>query len=145
MRATIGLKSYLADTVALVVFSTLGGAVIELVIAGLSLEQTFWVRVGAIPIMLLAGRPYGLFRDLVFRGMHVREGQRVRAAIADTIANVTFQVPVYGCLLYANGATFSQVVSAISSVVVLIAFAGRPFGIFLESCRKLFRVQRYQD
>jgi hypothetical protein len=145
VRTKIKFRSYLADTVALVIFSTVGGAIIELLVVGLSFSQTFWVRLGAIPIMLVAGRPYGIFRDLVFRGLRVRHGQRVRAAVADTIANVAFQVPVYALLLYANGATITQIISAIYSVIIFITVSGRPYGMFLDCCRALLDVSAAEN
>lgn len=134
------MRRYIADTFALIVFSTVGGALVELFIAGLSVEQTVKTRLGAIPVMLFAGRPYGIYRDWLFRLFGANEGGQVKAAITDTFANVSFQVPVYSCLLALNGASLTQIAAAVSSVIVLIIVSGRPYGLFLVWCRKLFRV-----
>lgn len=134
------MRRFLADTFALIVFSTIGGAFVELAIAGLTLEQTLRIRLVAIPVMLLAGRPYGLYRDWLFRLTRATDSGQIKAAIVDTIANVSFQVPVYSTLLALNGAHFGQIVTATASVLLVIAITGRPYGIFLVWCRKLFGV-----
>lgn len=134
------LRRYIADTFALIVFSTIGGAFVELALARLTLEQTARIRLAAIPIMLLAGRPYGLYRDWLFKLTGAKSQQQVKATIIDTFANITFQVPVYSALLKLNGATFSQIVAAVSSVAVIIIISGRPYWLFLMWCRWLFRV-----
>lgn len=135
------MRRYLADTFALIVFSTIGGACVELFIAGLTVEQTVKTRIAAIPVMLLAGRPYGIYRDWLFRLFGANNGDQIKAAITDTFANVTFQVPVYSSLLAVNGASVNQIIAAVSSVIVLIVVSGRPYGLFLVWCRKLFRVR----
>lgn len=61
------MRRYLADTLAMVIFSTIVGAVVEVAVAGLALEQSARIRLAAIPVMLLAGRPYGIYRDWLFR------------------------------------------------------------------------------
>ena len=60
------VRRYLADTFALVAFSTLAGMATELFIAGMTLAQSAQARATAVPVMLLTARPYGLFRDWVF-------------------------------------------------------------------------------
>ena len=99
MRALWTLRRYIADTFAFIVFSTIGGAFVELALARLTLEQTARIRLAAIPIMLLAGRPYGLYRDWLFKLTGAKSQQQVKATIIDTFANITFQVPVYSALL----------------------------------------------
>ena len=134
------MRRFLADTFSLVVFSTVGGACVELFIAGLTIEQTINIRLAAVPVMLIAGRPYGIYRDWLFRLLRATKGGQIRSAITDTFANVTFQVPVYSCLLAVNGANQSQIVTAVSSVILLIVASGRPYGLFLVWCRRLFRI-----
>ena len=134
------MRRYIADTFALVMFSTVGGACVELFVAGLSVEQTVKTRIAAVPIMLAVGRPYGKYRDWLFRNFQVKDRDQFKATLLDTFANSTFQIPLYACLLALNGATFNQILSAVSSVIVLIMVSGRPYGLFLGWCRKLFRV-----
>lgn len=134
------MRRYFADTFAMVIFSTACGAFVEIVIARLTFEQSMRVRLAAIPVMLLGARPYGIYRDWLFRcfgGTSV--GQR-KALIIDTIANVTFQIPLYIGLLALNGASLHQILTAVSSIVVIVTLSGRPYGLFLVFCRILFGV-----
>jgi len=114
------MRRYLADTFAMVIFSTIVGAFVEVVVAGLTFEQSARIRLAAIPVMLLAGRPYGIYRDWLFRLLGNMSSGPVKAAVLDTSANVTFQVPVYSCLLALNGATASQIFTAVSSIILII-------------------------
>ncbi|CAM5306763.1 L-alanine exporter AlaE [Mycolicibacterium aubagnense] len=102
------MRRYLADTIAQIVFSTIVGAFVEIVVAGLTPWQSAGVRLAAIPVILFIGRPYGIYRDWLFRltGAH---SSQLGAIGVDTVANVSFQIPVYRVLLAINGATASQV------------------------------------
>jgi len=133
------LKRYVADAAALVIFSTTLGAFVEIIISGLSLEQSMKIRLSAVPISLLAGRPYGLYRDRLFRQLN---GNRTRwmAAAVDTFASVTFQVPLYLLLLWFAGAKPVQMATAVVSVLALNLVCGRPYGLFLIWCRRCFGV-----
>ena len=50
------VRRYVADTLAMVVFSTVLGAFLEIMVAGLSIRQSMGVRLSAIPVILFAGR-----------------------------------------------------------------------------------------
>jgi hypothetical protein len=134
------MRRYLADTFAMIMFSTFVGAFVELVVVGLTLEQSAGIRLAAFPVMLLSGRPYGIYRDWLFKLLGNPDIGLFKAAAIDTLANITFQVPVYSCLLVLNGATINQVFSAVSSIILIIILSGRPYGLFLIWCRRLFRV-----
>lgn len=136
------MKRYLADTFAMIVFSTVCGAFIEIVIAGLSIDQSMRIRIAAIPIILFAGRPYGLYRDWLFKllGGNGNKVGELKSTVIDTFANFSFQITLYLILLFINGATIEQALKAGGSIVVFLIISGRPYGIFLNGCRKLFGV-----
>jgi L-alanine exporter len=134
------VRRYLADTFAMVVFSIAIGAFVELVITGLTLEQTIKIRATAIPVSLLIGRPYGMYRDWVFRQLGSAEKTLLQKILLDTLINLTFQMPLYALILALNGATFMQILTAASSILVIVGLSGRPYGIFLGACRRLFKV-----
>src|SRR5262245_23237258 len=136
----VPMRKFLADTVALVIFSTLIGLALELVIAGMTLAQSLQARVTSVPVQLLTARPYGIFRDWVFRISGADKAGRVRRAIADIGAFVAFQIPVYAAILLLAGARLSQVAAACSSAIIVLLISGRPYGLFLELIRRLFRV-----
>jgi hypothetical protein len=135
------VRRYTADTLALLVFSTLGALLTEIVIAGLSPSQSAHARLTAIPVILATARPYGLYRDRVMRRLRAGEtATRARRTTADTLAFLTFQLPIYWTILAFAGASLRQ--AAVSSVAAtaLIVVSGRPYGLLLDLCRRLLRV-----
>lgn len=134
------LKKFLADTFAMILFSLIIGGFVELVITGLTLEQTIKIRATAIPISLIIGRPYGLYRDWIFKTITSNNKTALQTFLLDTFANLTFQIPLYILILLLNGATLVQVFTAVGSILIIVSISGRPYGIFLNFCRKLFGV-----
>ena len=65
--------------------------------------------------------------------------------IADVIAYVTFQSPVYVAILLVVGAEWQQIAAAVSSNIVVSMLMGAAYGYFLDYCRRLFRVSPYQQ
>jgi len=128
----------------MVVFSIAIGAFVELAITGLTIEQTVRIRTAAIPVSLLIGRPYGIYRDWVFSRLNGAGGTKLQKLLLDTFTNLTFQIPLYILILAMNGATPWQILAAASSILIIVALSGRPYGIFLGWCRRLFRVPQDQ-
>ena len=131
------MHTVVADTAALVIFSTIVGGVVELVIADLSVEQVVGTRLSALPIILLVGRPYGIYRDWVFKILKTAEANRFKAILADTIANVSFQTPLYVIVLALNGASQQQILLAAGALLLISTVSGRPYGLFLMWVRRL--------
>jgi L-alanine exporter len=132
------MRRFLADTSALILFSTVAALFTEVVIAGMTLAQSAQARAAAVPAMLLTARPYGIFRDWVFRASGAAEGGEVRRAVADIGAFVVFQVPVYVAILLLAGATPRQMATACGTAAVILAVSGRPYGLLLDFVRRLF-------
>jgi hypothetical protein len=137
VSAAAPLQSWLADTVAMVLFCTVTGAAVEVGISGLSWEQSLQARLAAVPLNLLSARPYGWYRDWVLAALGALEGGALRKALLDVAAFVTFQVPVYATVLVFTGATCGQIVTSCATLACLSAFLGRPYGAFLEWCRRV--------
>ena len=142
MRRFFTDRRLFADTFAMIAFSTVVGMVIEILISGMTLGQSVQTRLTAIPVNLLTARPYGMFRDWVFRLMRAHEGGKVRKGIADTMAFVLFQAPLYVAILTISGANVRQIATACGTITILSAFMGRPYGIFLDFSRWLFRIKK---
>lgn len=60
--------------------------------------------------------------------------------MADVLAYVTFQSPVYVAILWSVGADWHQIVAAVSSNPAVSMMMGAAYGYFLDYCRRLFRV-----
>ncbi len=125
------------DSLAALVFFTAVATLSERLAAGMDWGQVAVSRAVAAPVMLLTGRPYGMWRDAVFHRLGAaRRGPAGRAAI-DAAAFVAFQVPVYAAILALAGASPAQALAALSSAAVLMLALSRPFGLFLDVARRL--------
>ncbi len=58
---------------------------------------------------------------------------------------MTFQSPVYVAILLVVGADWHQIMAAVSSNIVVSMLMGAVYGYFLDYCRRLFKVSRYQQ
>ncbi len=134
------MRKFFSDTFAQVTFSILIGAFIEILIAHLTVEQSIRIRISALPVAIIIGRPYGVYRDFLFRKLQGRKKFVFGEMLTDAIANVTFQMPIYAAILAANNAKPGQIGTAVASVAVVATLSGRPFGMYLVLCRRLFRV-----
>lgn len=128
-----------ADIIAMTIFSFVLCLFIEVFIAGLSILQSLQARAAAIPVNLLTGRPYGCFRDWLFRRLRIERKTPLRAVIGDTLAFVVFQVPLYVLVLLFAGATWKQIFISSLFMTTIFSLAGRPYGLFLDLCRGLAR------
>lgn len=124
----------------MIIFSTLIGAFVEIFLTGLEPLQSLRIRLAAIPLMLITGRPYGIYRDWLFRRFHPARTQGVRSILIDSLANSTFQVPLYLGLLAWGRADPGQMLVASASIIVIASVSGRPYGMFLNYCRRLLGV-----
>ena len=130
------MRRYLADTSALLVFSTFAGMFTEIVIAGLTVRQSLYARLTALPVILITARPYGVYRDWIWRAWRADKGA-ARRLIVDTAALVSFQLPLYWMILAFVGATLWQSAAASGTRIVILAVLGRPYGAVLAAFRRL--------
>ncbi|ENA0610010.1 L-alanine exporter AlaE [Enterobacter bugandensis] len=137
------LRHAVADTFAMVVYCSVVNMLIEIFLSGMSFEQSLSSRLVAIPVNIIIAWPYGLYRDAA-----MRLARRISPAgwvknLADVLAYVTFQSPVYVAILLVVGADWHQVAAAVSSNIVISMLMGAVYGYFLDYCRRLFKVSQY--
>jgi hypothetical protein len=123
------------DTTATIVFFTCVAAATELLIAGMTPREVLVTRLVMVPVMILTGRPYGLWRDQIFACISPQGA--LGRAICDIGAFLSFQVPVYAATLLIAGADGTEMVTAIGSAVVFMVILSRPFGLFLDAARRV--------
>ncbi|OJT47023.1 L-alanine exporter AlaE, partial [Serratia plymuthica] len=98
----------------------------------------------SIPVNILIAWPYGRYRDLFIRlAKRSHHGQWLLRNLADLLAYVSFQSPVYAAILWSVGADGQQIMTAVAGNAVVSMAMGVIYGYFLEYCRKLFRVTGY--
>ena len=149
------LRHAVADTFAMVVYCTVVNMMIEIFLSGMTFEQSLSSRLVAIPVNIIIAVP-GRLRGY-YRGpwqFHFRragaQARRISPArwmknMADVLAYVTFQSPVYVAILWSVGADWHQIVAAVSSNLAVSMMMGAAYGYFLDYCRRLFRVAPYQQ
>ncbi|EFD0107522.1 L-alanine exporter AlaE [Escherichia coli] len=139
------LRHAVADTFAMVVYCSVVNMCIEVFLSGMSFEQSFYSRLVAIPVNILIAWPYGMYRDLFMRAARKVSPSGWIKNLADILAYVTFQSPVYVAILLVVGADWHQIMAAVSSNIVVSMLMGAVYGYFLDYCRRLFKVSRYQQ
>ncbi len=133
------VRSFVADTVALVLFFTLTSGLNERFVAGMPWQDVMVSRMIGAPLMVLTARPYGLWRDWFLAKADPRSN-RLRL-VADAFALVVFQVPIYAAIIVAAGAEGTAIVNGVLGFAVLMLVLGRPYGLWLEIVRKLFGLE----
>ncbi len=128
-------REVVADVFALITFSLVTGMIIEILIAGLSLEQSMMSRLLSIPVNLIIARPYGIYRDWIMVRGQSQGCSQLRLTFLDIIAYVTFQLPVYGMLVAGAGASVHQIIVACAMQVGGFVLLARPYGLYLQVCR----------
>ena len=128
-------RAFLADTTALIVFFTTTGILNERFIAGMTWEQVLHARLLGAALMVPVGRPYGLWRDWLMR--FAKPG-RVSQILWDSLALVSFQVPIYAAIIAVTGASGQGLLFGILGAAVMMLTLGRPYGAFLNWVRSLF-------
>ncbi|EHH1183497.1 L-alanine exporter AlaE [Vibrio vulnificus] len=142
-RAPFCIRHAAADTFAMVVFCFISGMIIEILISGMTFQQSLASRTLSIPVNIAIAWPYGVFRDWV-----LRQGARVSTSglmknVSDLVAYVLFQSPVYAGILLAVGASTEQIITAVTSNAIISCGMGVLYGYFLDLCRRWFKVPGY--
>lgn len=139
------LRHAVADTFAMVVYCSVVNMLIEIFLSGMTFEQSLSSRLVAIPVNIIIAWPYGLYRDAVMRFVRRISPAGWVKNLADVLAYVTFQSPVYVAILLTVGADWHQIVAAVSSNIVISMLMGAVYGYFLDYCRRLFKVSQYSQ
>jgi hypothetical protein len=127
--------AFLADTTALILFFTTTGIINERFIAGMTWDQVLHARLLGAVLMIPVARPYGLWRDWLMK----RAGPgRASMLLWDSIALVSFQVPIYAAIIAFSGASGGGLVRGTLSAALMMLLLGRPYGAFLNGVRKVF-------
>ncbi|RBW42777.1 L-alanine exporter AlaE [Psychromonas sp. B3M02] len=128
------MRCFIIDTVATVVFFTLLAASTELFIAGMDPYEVLVTRLIMIPMMVVTARPYGIWRDFLFKAAKPTTGWG--NTLVDSLAFMIFQVPIYVLTLVIAGADSKEIMSLIASSSLIMLVISRPFGVYLELVRK---------
>jgi len=134
------MRTTIVDTLASIVFFTTVAALTELFVAGMEPREVLTTRLIMVPLMLVTGRPFGIYRDWVFANTAPTSGWS--RALVDVFAFLTFQLPVYAATLFVAGASLAQIATLLPATALLMALLSRPYGVYLETVRKVFGTQK---
>ncbi len=130
------MRSFVADTLALVIFFTIASGLNERFIAGMSWNEVATSRMIGAPLMVLTARPYSLWRVFVFK--MASPSSRFASLATDSFALLVFQVPIYVAIIIAGGAEGPSILWGALGFAALMFVLGRPYGLWLEFVRKGF-------
>jgi hypothetical protein len=130
-------RAFIADTVALLLFFTTTGIINERFVAGMAWEQVFHARLLGAILMVPVGRPYGIWRDWIMK--HARP-DHMSQLLWDSLALVSFQVPIYAAIIAVSGASGRGLLLGVLGATVMMLALGRPYGAFLNWIRALFGI-----
>lgn len=137
MSGSLSNRAFVADTTAMFLFFTTTGVINERFIAGMAWEQVFYARLLGAALMVPVGRPYGVWRDWLLK--HAQPN-RMSHLLWDSLALVTFQVPIYATIIAASGASGRGLLQGVLGATVMMLALGRPYGAFLNWIRAKFGV-----
>ncbi|MBV8915819.1 MAG: L-alanine exporter AlaE [Acetobacteraceae bacterium] len=128
-------RAFIADTTALILFFTTTGVINERYVARMAWEQVFHARLLGAMLMVPVGRPYGIWRDWI---MQYARSSKLSRLLWDSVALVSFQVPIYAAIIAVSGASGRGLLQGILGATVIMLALGRPYGAFLNWIRMLF-------
>jgi len=140
----INWRQLAADLFARVTFSVSTGMVIEILIAGMTVQQSLLSRATNLPLVMLMARPYGIYRDWAVKKCNAPKAERLaRWALVNTVTYTTFFVPQYALVLWLEGSTRMQILKASGTVALFSVLLGVVFGLWLDLIRhRLFRIKK---
>ncbi|QVQ27790.1 L-alanine exporter AlaE [Achromobacter deleyi] len=101
----------------------------------MSWEQVLHARLIGGALMIPVGRPYGMWRDWMVCHAKQKRGSR---QLWDSLALMSFQVPIYASIIAVSGAAGSGLLRGVLGAAAMMLFLGRPYGAFLDGIRRLF-------
>jgi len=137
LRKESAVYAYMVDTFSEITFYTPLGMASEIWMAGMSFGQSLKTRVMGAITGAIFGRPYGKFRDYVFKKTKTgHSSSSLRKMAVDTAALITFWMPVYFGQLYIAGASKKSIIVALAIAIPFSFVEGRPFGMYMDWIRK---------
>ena len=84
--------------------------------------------------------PYARTRIFLDKKLSSFKNIKIKNIIRDTIVFILYRVPLVFIVLYLLDVSINQILSACIISTLISGFTGRPYGIFLDRMRKIFKV-----
>jgi hypothetical protein len=139
MALSVRVRSFIADTLALVLFFTVTSGLNERIVAGMSWDEVAVSRMIGAPLMVLTARPYGIWRNWLLARLAPSTSRG--SVAADAAALLVFQVPIYAAIIAVGGARGSELLTGTIGFALLMLVLGRPYGLWLDIVRRRFGLE----
>lgn len=137
---------YVVDTGANISYSVAVMSTIEYCALGMEPEQVVKSRAAAQLMNMVISRPYGMYRDYVFKRFGVsEESSGVKKYLADLFVFNTMGIPMYMGILAFSGADAQQIAMGACTVPVISTFMSRTLGWWIDRVRKWCGVRTAYD
>lgn len=137
-------RSWLADTLALISFTVVTGMFIEVVLVGMTIQQSLFSRLMCQPVNILTGRMYGIYRDHLIAKVCGGNRTYIKESLGDMLAYLTFQLPLYVLILLAAKVDSQTIIAASVSQTLALLALGAPFGQWLKLTRRFLVNVQYK-
>lgn len=113
----------------------------EYFITGMNVSEVITTRIAAAVGNTLTGRPYGVYRDFIFKKIGVKkETHWFKKYLADVFVFATGQTPLYFLYMLPAGKDFDEMLRGAISLTLIAPAAGRPQGATYDFVRRQFGV-----
>ncbi|WP_051303107.1 L-alanine exporter AlaE [Psychromonas aquimarina] len=127
---------WLADTLALMSFTIITGIFIEVLIVGMTIQQSLLSRLLCQPVNIVTGRMYGIYRDKIIGKLNSAKLHKRYKVLGDITAYITFQLPLYILILFIIGMDIQNITKAAMAQTLALLVLGAPYGYWLTAVRK---------
>lgn len=113
--------------------------IVEIIISQVAWSVFWRGRIIMILPNILTAQPYSITRIWLGQKLSRLQNMHMRNIVRDTIVFILFRVPLIFIVLLVLGAPTHKIISACVAATAISGFTGRPYGIFLDWVRKLFK------
>ena len=121
----------------MLIFFTAIGVLNERFVASMTWDQIWCARLLGAVLMVPVAYIYGHWRDWLMKQAKPRAVSRL---FWDSVALVSFQVPIYAGIIAVSGASGWDLFFGIGGAAALMLVSGRAYGVFLDRVRRVFGV-----
>lgn len=134
------IKRFLVDALSLNIFIIYTAFIVEVVVSGITMPVFLYGRLIMIIPNIITVEPYSRTRIWIGKKFGIWKSVMLHQIVRDTIVFILYRVPLVFIVLTILGAPLHGVISSCIAATVISGFTGRPYGIFLDLTRRIFKV-----
>lgn len=134
-------KKFIVDTFALNIFIIFVAFFVEVVLSGIAFSIFWKGRLLMIIPNTLTVAPYSKTRIFFDKKLSSIKNIQLKNLIRDTAVFILYRVPLVFVVLYILGTDIRKIITACIISTLISGFTGRPYGIFLDWFRGIFKIR----